>query len=1210
MTRSNGDRRMGRSVVLLDAQANVSIFRDPSLLIDIVATNNDDLTYGIAGTGLRTFSSGVLPGFGGLRVGLNTTAQANILCQDDVEKLFPITFTQGVSMVVHTHVDDVVFGKDHNRLYSANFSGWKDRVAAADCSDSSSRARDVDSDDDDSDDDSDDDRVGDDGGYDTDGSMPGLIDGSASDDDNFEEEHRAPTSQLSLRQAYSTVGKMSDTAAYIPTACEEADLLTKPAKIQKEEHLSDDDMPGLISDSDWEFGEDLDEDYEVKPHAAKRAFATVSELKGNYTAREIRDAEKAMEFIKCLAHMSEAEVVALVESNNLTGCDVTAADVRRAFIIYGGDVSAIKGKTVRKQPHNNHRVVDNAERPRPTSQVMYSDVFFFRNKGFLASVVSPLELVLVTPIDNEKVQTLGAALESQFAILRTKGFVIRELHVDPHQSLVRLVNQLPGVTVIVVGAGDHVGKVERKIRSIKDRIRSVVADLAFKLPGKLVKDVVMYAVNRINLQPYSGGGHHGLSPRVLFTGRKVDVKKELCMSFGTYVEAYDPKVRSNDPSAMRTESAIALYPTGNDNGSWVMLTLNSGHYITRSQFVVLPMTDLVIARLNQLATRGADREDRDDPSMPPLVMPIDVFPTAAAAVNTESATTDAVPGSATEDAVPDRDGGADHGARRSGREINPDKFMAANYNFHMSLRKGIKEHGKTALEAVVAELKQLVGKGTFFPVRRSSLSREQSQRLIRSSLFLKEKFDAAGKFDKLKARLVANGAQQDRELFDDVSSPTVSLSSLLTMLTVAAHEGRSATCFDVGNAYLNADMVGEEVIMVIDKNLTAILQRVAPSVIPFVNDNGDLCVRLTKALYGCVQSAKLWYDRLSAVLLANGYVANDVDSCVFNKMMSDGAQSTLLIYVDDILCLSVSSLAARDVEELLLREFKEIKKHSGTKLSYLGMLVDFSVPGQVSLDMCAYLKDVLEECEVIGRAATPATEELFDIDVDSPVLPEDARQLLHTRVAKLLYLSKRARPDVQLPVGFLCTRVTKATQQDSKKLNRVLCYLNGTPELYLTLRCDGELLLRGFIDASFGVHADGKSHTGVVITLGSGPILTKSSKQKIVTKSSTEAELVALTDSVPLINTIRNFIIAQGYVIPAAQVFQDNMGTIAIVTHRTPVHRTRYFRIRYFYLLEQIESGEIVITYLPTLEMVADILTKPLQGRLFVNLRRVLLFMV
>jgi hypothetical protein len=112
------------------------------------------------------------------------------------------------------------------------------------------------------------------------------------------------------------------------------------------------------------------------------------------------------------------------------------------------------------------------------------------------------------------------------------------------------------------------------------------------------------------------------------------------------------------------------------------------------------------------------------------------------------------------------------------------------------------------------------------------------------------------------------------------------------------------------------------------------------------------------------------------------------------------------------------------------------------------------------------------------KHATPALEGLFDEDEESPKLVEMKR--LHTYVAKLLYLAKQTRPECLAATSFLCTCVT-STMQDQKKLDRAIGHLRGTPNRTATLR-PGKMGIvpRLYVDASYGVHADGKSHTIVI----------------------------------------------------------------------------------------------------------------------------------
>jgi hypothetical protein len=139
-----------------------------------------------------------------------------------------------------------------------------------------------------------------------------------------------------------------------------------------------------------------------------------------------------------------------------------------------------------------------------------------------------------------------------------------------------------------------------------------------------------------------------------------------------------------------------------------------------------------------------------------------------------------------------------------------------------------------------------------------------------------------------------------------------------------------------------------------------------------------------------------------------------------------------------------------------------------------------------------------------------------------------------------------------------------------------------------------------YIDASYGVHADGKSHTGSCIVVGrTGAVHCKSAKQQIVTKWSTEAELVALSDSASQGLHTRSFIMAQGYECGPMTVYQDKMSCMALIERgRSAAERTRHIDIRYFWVKERVDMGET--KHLGTKDIYANLLTKPLQGAQFV----------
>jgi len=545
--------------------------------------------------------------------------------------------------------------------------------------------------------------------------------------------------------------------------------------------------------------------------------------------------------------------------------------------------------------------------------------------------------------------------------------------------------------------------------------------------------------------------------------------------------------------------------------------------------------------------------------------------------------------------------------RKSARVVAGVRKPVRFKSYHTSVKRGLREHGVDAYKAIIAELRQLLReKKALAPVHRGDLSGRQLKKVIRSLMFLKTKFDGLGRFEKIKARLVANGKQQDRDLYPDTYSPTVALQSVLMCLTLAAAEGRKVCAIDIGGAYLNADREsaeGEEVIMELEPMLVAILAKVAPEIKPYVDEKGRLLVKLNKAMYGTLDAAKIWYDKLTGVLRTMGFVPNEVDPCVLNKIVR-GKQCTILLYVDDLLVTCEDQNAILEVIAQLEREFEgDVKACHDKDLSYLGMHLKIE-SGSITVSMVAYLRGVLDELGVTGKVTTPATANLFTPGASECELPVKEAKRFHTVVAKLLYLAKRTRVDILLAIAYLCTRVKGPTTGDQVKLARVLKYLNGTAEQVLVLRPSAELLLEGYIDASFGCHPDGKSHTGLVVTLGGCTVLCMSSKQKLVTRDSTEAELVGLSDKLMSVVQCYDFLRVQGLECEVPRLHQDNTSTITLVTKGGGQYRTKYMRVRQAHAKELSDAGDVVITYLPTGRMLADMLTKPLQGAVFRFLTR------
>ena len=184
-------------------------------------------------------------------------------------------------------------------------------------------------------------------------------------------------------------------------------------------------------------------------------------------------------------------------------------------------------------------------------------------------------------------------------------------------------------------------------------------------------------------------------------------------------------------------------------------------------------------------------------------------------------------------------------------------------------------------------------------------------------------------------------------------------------------------------------------------------------------------------------------------------------------------------------------------------------------------------------------------------------------------------------------------------------------EDDWKKLKRVLAYLKETINDYriLGINRNNVLDMITWVDASYAVHEDMKSHTGGTTSLGVGTVSSKSSAQRLNVKSATEAELVAMSEYLPYDIWIKNFLIEQGYDVNENTMFQDNQSAIRMEINgrNSCTGNSRHIDIRYFFVKDRVDKKEVSIKYCPTEKMLADYFTKPLNGNRFRVLRGIIM---
>ena len=533
-----------------------------------------------------------------------------------------------------------------------------------------------------------------------------------------------------------------------------------------------------------------------------------------------------------------------------------------------------------------------------------------------------------------------------------------------------------------------------------------------------------------------------------------------------------------------------------------------------------------------------------------------------------------------------------------------------------SLKRGIKTFGKRAEEGAAHEMQQLHKRTAFAPINVANITPKERSRAMESFIFLVEKRDG-----QIKGRTVANGnSQRPYTAKVDTASPTVLTESIMLTAVIEAKEERDVMTADIPNAFVQTDVdakqPGERIIMKIKGVLVDMLVALDPDLYgPNVTiEHGEkvLYVVVLKAIYGMLQSSLLYYKKFRADIESIGFVVNPYDPCVANRVVND-QQHTLTWHVDDVKSSHKDSKVNDQFLEWLEMKYAsdgigKVKATRGSRHDYLGMHLDYSIKGAVQVDMADYVKNMVEDFpEKLNaeNATYPWNESLFKVDPNSPALSKSMASDFYTFVYKALFVSKRARQDILPGVSFLTTRVRAPTQQDWFKLKKLMRFLKRTQDDVLTLEAKDGIQIDWHLDAAFAVHPDYKSHTGATMTLGKGTIQSVSAKQKVNTRSSTEAEFVSNDDILSKVIWTRRFLEAQEVPINENNLHRDNTSAMRLETNgkASSGKRTRHFHIKYFYITDLIERKELSTKFCPTDRMTADYMSKPLTGPKFDKFR-------
>jgi len=462
-----------------------------------------------------------------------------------------------------------------------------------------------------------------------------------------------------------------------------------------------------------------------------------------------------------------------------------------------------------------------------------------------------------------------------------------------------------------------------------------------------------------------------------------------------------------------------------------------------------------------------------------------------------------------------------------------------------------------------------------------------------------------GKPTRFKARLVAKGFSQVEGLhYQETFAPTLKLTSLRFMLAAATFNNWTLRQLDVTTAFLIAKLPESE---------TIYMRPPPPITVP-----KGYALKLQRCIYGLKQASRHWNSDINATLLRHGFKPSPSDPCLYirdnNANTSDRSEDFVVdayiaLYTDDVIIAAPAELV-ESIANTLKASYK--MTDSGVPEWLLGIAIDIDTEaGTLRISQQAYVAKMLAKYGMTQchTAKTPAASDRLTTSTTSPTKEESdfmVRVPFRNAVGALMYLMVATRPDIAFAVIQVAKFVNDPRKIHWTAVKRIFRYLSGTSGHGITYTRSKTFNLEGYSDSDWGGDLDTRrSTTGYLYMVLGGLVSWKCKLQRLVTVSSTEAELVAVNDAVHEGIWFRKAQHAMGFdTTGPTTIFEDNQGCIAISSNQRGMSsRTKHVETRYFAVRQHVDSGAITVVYCPTLHMLADIFTKPLGAVAFARLR-------
>ncbi len=334
---------------------------------------------------------------------------------------------------------------------------------------------------------------------------------------------------------------------------------------------------------------------------------TVEENKSKYTNRDYSRAKLARQIQTRVGRPELKDFLHYLDNNALPNSPIHRQDAINAHAIFGRDVNSLKGKTTKQQLKAIIGAVAN-NLPRTIMEnyreiTLCIDIMFVNNIPFFMSISKHIRFLTCELLENRKAPSLIQALQRIYGIYRKRGFKITNILGDGEFECTRgaVATDLQS-ELNICGKDEHVPDIERAICTTKERTRCTYNTTPIDhYPPLMVIQMVFLSVFWLNAFPHRLGISQTLSPRTIVTGLHIDYNTHCRIEFGQYVQTHE---KHDNSMASRTVGALALRPTGNQQGGYFLYSLMSGKQLHRTHWTELPMPAEVKDRVHALARRA------------------------------------------------------------------------------------------------------------------------------------------------------------------------------------------------------------------------------------------------------------------------------------------------------------------------------------------------------------------------------------------------------------------------------------------------------------------------------------------------------------------------------------------------------------------------------------------------------------------------------